>query len=87
MPILQEEKKDNPLRVVTNLLRTPFLFFFTALSLSLNHAFPMRSKTCKHKQTQVATENPPKKIHTHTQTKTNSSASVCLTNQQETTCA
>jgi len=88
MPILQEKKrkKHNPLRVVTNLLRTPLFFFPLSLSLSFNHAFPMRSKTCKHKQNTVATENPPKtKPHAHTNRDKHQRK--CLSNhQQETTC-
>jgi hypothetical protein len=39
----------------------------------------MRSKTCKHKQTQLQQKTHQKKNHTHTQTETNTSASVCLT--------
>lgn len=62
------------------------VFFFRSLSLSLNHAFPMRSKTCKHKQTQVATENPPKK-KPHAHTNRDKHQRKCLsTQQQETTC-
>jgi len=82
MPILQEKKrkKHNPLRVVTNLLRTPLLFSFPSLSLSLSIMLSRCAvKPASTNKTQWQQKTHQKQNHTHTQTETNTSGSVCLT--------
>ncbi len=59
----------------------PHSCFFPPLFLSLNHAFPMRSKTCKHKQTQLQQNTHQKKkkkktARTHKQRQTPAQVSV-----------